>query len=76
MNDVHDARRAARNASCWSVHARGKPDGRVSTTATAKLVWAAAARGVDEELATAIEAETDWRHKYPQVRVACSGKSD
>ena len=52
------------------------PDGRVSTTATAKLVWAAAARGVDEELATAIEAETDWRHKYPQVRVACSGKSE
>jgi hypothetical protein len=39
-------------------------DGRRSTTATGKAVFAAAARPVDPGLADEIEAETDWRSAY------------
>ena len=39
-------------------------DGRRSTTSTAREVLAAAARGVSDDLARAIESERDWRTRY------------
>jgi hypothetical protein len=39
-------------------------DGRRSTTATGRAVWADAVRPVDADLATRIEAERDWRRGY------------
>ena len=39
-------------------------DGRRSTTATGKAVWADAVREVDADLASRIEAERDWRSGY------------
>eukprot|EP01051_Picozoa_sp_SAG22_P022859 SAG22_NODE_5650_length_978_cov_0.800910_1_plen_206_part_01 len=51
-------------------------DGRVSTTATAKQIWSAAASagGGDSAaglaLADAIRRERDWRHNYPAHLVA------
>ena len=39
-------------------------DGQRSTTATAKGVFADAARAVDPQLAERIEAERDWRNRY------------
>ncbi len=38
--------------------------GRASTTVVGKAVFADAARAIDQGLAAAIEAESDWRHKY------------
>lgn len=40
-------------------------NGRVSTTVVAKKIWSAAVRGVDVQLANAIDAERDWRYQYP-----------
>ena len=39
-------------------------DGQRSTTATARAVFADAARAVDPQLAQRIEAERDWRNRY------------
>lgn len=39
-------------------------DGRRSTTATGRAVFADAARAIDERLASEIEAEDDWRKEY------------
>lgn len=41
-----------------------QPDGKVSTTATGKEIWAAAVGELDADLADAIRAEKDWRHNY------------
>jgi hypothetical protein len=44
------------------------PDGRRSTTATGRTVWADAVRDVDAGLAAAIDGERDWRRAYvPRV---------
>lgn len=40
------------------------PDGRRSTAATGRTVWADAVRGVDDPLADRIEAAKDWRKDY------------
>ena len=45
--------------------------GKVSTTASGKKVWVAAFRALgDDAGAAAVEAEKDWRHKYPKHAVA------
>src|SRR3954451_2577651 len=40
-------------------------DGRRSTVATNRAVWAAAVRGPDPELAAAIDGTDTWRDDYP-----------
>ena len=45
-------------------------DGRRSTTATGRAVWADAVRGVDPALAQRIEAARDWRKQYVDLVVA------
>lgn len=52
-----------------------KTNGRVSTTAVGKAIWASAAKAVEggASLAKAIEAEKDWRHHYPKH---CAGVAD
>jgi hypothetical protein len=53
------------------VHFPLQPDGAVSTTRTGKAIWRAAALAVgDGALAAAIDAEREWRHKYPRQLVA------
>jgi len=44
-------------------------DGRRSTTATGRAVWADAVRGVDPALAQRIEAAPDWRKDYVDLVV-------
>ncbi len=52
-------------------------DGRRSTTATGRAVWADAVRDVDAALAARIDAATDWRSAYVEdvVRVTAAGTS-
>jgi hypothetical protein len=45
-------------------------DGRRSTAATGRAVWAEAVRGVDDALAARIEAAGDWRKEYVEAVVA------
>lgn len=45
-------------------------DGRRSTAATGRAVWADAVRDVDPALATRIEAAKDWRKEYVDAAVA------
>ncbi len=45
-------------------------DGRRSTAATGRGVWADAVRGVDDDLATRIERAPDWRKGYVEAVVA------
>ena len=45
-------------------------DGRRSTAATGRGVWAEAVRGVDDELAARIESARDWRKEYVSAVVA------
>jgi hypothetical protein len=46
------------------------PDGRRSTGATGKAVWADAVRGVDDALAAGIDNAREWRKEYVDAVVA------
>jgi len=64
-------------SSCGVVFPTGE-DGRRSTTATGRAVWADAVRGVDPALAARIERARDWRTSYVQdvVAVTAAGTRD